>query len=182
MPLDKIRGMIAFATPLRVISRPERLIVQDYRPTTVMLLAGVGVGVFAVFFFLLLLRGDAGVDSFGLWATGIVAVACLAACLRGTLREVYIFDRPSDSYTFVRQFIHRKETIEGALTQFTGARVETHHHENGESYTVVLRQEGMFLTGVAEQTLREEVPVLNSYTNETRIADAIARFLIRSRP
>jgi len=35
----------------------------------------------------------------------------------------------------------------------------------------------MFLTGVSEQTLREELPIFNSYDRESGIADAISSFL-----
>ena len=179
MPIEKIRDMVAFAVPLRIIARPERLIIEDYRPTWMMLLAGGGFLVFAVLFVSFLVGTVIGADSFGLWAMLIMSLVCLAGAVRGTIREVYVFDRTAGSYAFVRQFIHRKEVIEGALTQFTGARVETHTHEDSKSYTVVLRQEGMFLTGVSEQTLRDEIPILNSFHNEASIANAIDEFLHR---
>jgi len=118
-------------------------------------------------------------EGIGLWATLFFALACLAVVFHGTIWEVYVFDRPTQSYAFVRQFIHRKEIIEGALSQFTGAKVETHVGEESESYTVVLRQEGMFLTGAGEQTLREVIPLMNSFSNEAEIANAIDDFLHR---
>lgn len=37
----------------------------------------------------------------------------------------------------------------------------------------------MFLTGVGEQTLREVVPIFNSYDREAEIANAIDKFLSR---
>ena len=173
--------MLAFATPIRVIARPERLIVQDYRPTMLMLLAGAGFVAFAAIGISMLLSIDTATDSFGLWAVAIFAVVCLAASTRGTLREVYVFDREADSYAFVRQFLHRREVIEGALSQFAGARVQAHSTDDGgDVHYVVLRQGGMFLTGVTEQTLREEAPVLNSFANEARIANAMDDFLRRT--
>ena len=165
MPIEKISNMIAFAKPLRIIARPERLVIQDYRPTMLMLIAAAGAVVMAVLFVGFLVQAGVGVDSFGFWVLLALSLMCLAVASRGTVREVYVFDRTTDTYRFVRQYVYKKEVIEGALSQFTGARVETHTHEDGKSYTVVLRQEGMFLTGVPEQSLRDEVPVLNSFSN-----------------
>ena len=132
--------------------------------------------VLAVLFVLLFFKINT-TDSFGLWATGIFAVVCLVLSFRGTIREVYYFDKTTDSYTFVRQFIHRRETIEGAMSQFSGAFVKTQTNDDSESYFVMLKQEGMFLTGVSEQTLREEAPIFNSFDIEARIANAISGFL-----
>jgi len=67
--------------------------------------------------------------------------------------------------------------IEGSMSQFTGAYVKTEETDETKSYFVVLKQEGMFLTGVNEQTLREVVPIFNSYDREARIANAITKFL-----
>ena len=180
MPIEKIRDMIAFAVPLRIIERPERLIIQDYRPTMLMLLAGVGFFVFVGLLIWMLVRFGTAVGGFAIGVMVLFALVCLGtAAYTGTIREVYVFDRATGSYAFVRQFVYRKEVIEGALSQFTGARVETHTHEDSKSYTVVLRQEGMFLTGVSEQTLRDEVPILNSFYNEASIANAVDDFLHR---
>ena len=120
-------------------------------------------------------------DSFGLWATGILAAVCAVFLFRGTIREVYYFDKETDSYAFVRQFIHRREVIEGALSQFTGAYVKTERNDDSETYYVILRQEGMFLTGVEEQKLREAVPIFNSFDREAQIANAISGYLSTKR-
>ncbi|MEO5858079.1 MAG: hypothetical protein ABIR33_03930, partial [Pyrinomonadaceae bacterium] len=108
-------------------------------------------------------------------------VGCLVGGLSQSLREVYYFDLASDSYRFERLYAYRKEVIEGSLSQFTGARVETVTHEESESYHVVLTQEGMFLTGVTEQTLREAVPIPNSFWNESEIANAITAVISTAR-
>jgi hypothetical protein len=178
---DRLWGLIAerfgFYAPVWIINRPETLTIADYRPTMLMLLAAAGfLGFSAVFIFFIVKIGWI-VDSFGFWALGLFALVCLALSFSGTIREVYYFDKTTDSYAFVRQFIHRKEVIEGALSQFTGAYVKTQSNDESESYYVMLKQEGMFLTGVSEQTLRDVVPIFNSYDNEARIADAIAGFL-----
>ena len=171
----KIRERFAFLIPLRIIRRPDSLTILDYRPTFLMFWVMVGFVVLAVLLVLFLFGLFA--DSYLLWLIGIPSVACLFLLFRGTIREVYYFDRTTDSYTFIRQFIHRREVIEGTLSQFTGAYVKTVEHKESESYFVVLKQEGIFLTGVSEQTLREEVPIFNSLDREFRIASAISGFL-----
>jgi hypothetical protein len=141
-----------------------------------MSLTAAGFVVMSVLFFLFLFRFDEP-DSLGLWATGIPAAGCLVLSFRGTIREAYYFDKTKDSYAFVRQFIYRREVIEGSLSQFTGAYVKTIKGDESESYFVMLKQEGMFLTGVNEQTLCEEVPIFNSFGREAQIANAISGFL-----
>ncbi len=170
------REKFGFVIPLRIIRRPESLTIFDYRPTFIMFLAMALSLFLGVSLVLLIFKFDI-VDSFAMWAIGLFLAACIAFMFRGTVREVYNFDKTSDSYTFVRQFIHRREVIQGSLSQFTGARVKTVSDDESESYYVVLDQEGMFLTGVNEQTLREEVPIFNSFDSEARIANAISGFL-----
>jgi hypothetical protein len=169
----------AFINPLWIIKRPETLTILDYRPTFLMLLTAAGLVGLTVFSVFLFFSFDSAEIPIILWAIVILAAAaCVIFLFRGTIREVYYFDTTADSYTFVRQFIHRREVIEGTLSQFTGAYVKTETgDEDSESYFVVLQQEGKFLTGVNEQTLRDEVPMFNSYNREARIASAISGFL-----
>ncbi len=171
-----------FLVPLWIARRPDYLIIMDYRPTVLGFFAAVGFVVLTVLFLLFLFVWEMP-DSYGLWFTGIPALACLAISLKGSIREAYYFDKTKDTYAFVRQFIYRRELIEGSLSQFTGAYVKTETSYNSESngtsysYFVVLQQEGMFLTGVSEQTLREEAPMFNTHDREARIANAISGFL-----
>jgi len=175
--LDQIYDMFSFAVPLRIVQRPDSLVVQDYRPTWLML-SGIGMVLFfAPAFVLVVVKAPGALESFGVWALALIAVAGLILALSQPIREVYYFDLPSDSYRFERQYVYRKEIIEGSLDQFTSARVKTETHDNTETYFVVLSQEGMFLTGITEQTLRENVPVLNSFWNESEIANAITAII-----
>jgi len=165
-----------FLAPVWIIQRPETLTILDYRPTFFMALTAAGfviLGVSCVFLFFKI----ATAFSFGLWALAAPGIACVVLLFRGTIREAYYFDKTTDSYAFVRQFIHRKEVIEGSLSQFTAAYVKTETNDDSARYYVVLKQEGMFLTGVSEQNLREELPIFNSFDNEARIANAISGFL-----
>jgi len=145
-----------------------------------MFLTAVGVLILGVSFVLLFFGADIAILS-GLWTIAVPFIVLGFLLFKGTIREVYCFDKSTDTYTFVRQFIHRKEVIEGALSQFKSVYVKTETNEDSETYYVILKQEGMFLTGVNEQTLREEVPVFNSFDKEALIANAISGYLYPSR-
>src|SRR3982751_7145865 len=179
-PFERIWEMIAdkfaFLVPLWIARQPERLTILDYRPTFTMFLTALGFLLVAGSLPLLFFGVGMALVS-GLWTIAIPGLACAFLLFRGTIREAYYFDKSTDSYAFVRQFIHRREVIEGALSQFTGAYVKTETSEDSETYYVVLKQEGMFLTGVSEQTLRDEIPIFNSFDREARIANAISSFL-----
>jgi hypothetical protein len=177
---DKISERFDFLVPLWIMRRPESLAVIDYRPTFMMfavivllIVSLIGIGWFAMNFDpeLWLIGG----------ISGLAAAAAVFLLFRFTIREVYYFDTITDKYVFIRQFIHRREVIEGALSQFSGATVKTERDEDSETHFVVLKQEGMFLTGVSEQILREEVPIFNSYSREARIASAISGILALKR-
>jgi hypothetical protein len=180
--LDTISDLLRFVTPLRIIKRLDSLVIQDYRPTWAMFLGLIGSLVFAAAFISFLLSVDIGVDSFGMWSTGLMTLGCLVYALRGTLREVYYFDKTSGAYAFVRQFLYKKEVIEGGLSQFRAVRVHMEIRLDGDGHTspryiISLLQDGMLLGGAHEQPLREQTPILNSHANAVRIASAIASFL-----
>jgi hypothetical protein len=170
---EKIYDMIAIATPIRVIERPESLTIMDYRPTIVMALClPVGLAMAGFSIWLIVAFGTAAMLGFVI--CGLLAIVAIVFALQQSLREVYYFDKQKDSYCFVRQFAFRREVIEGSLEQFTGASVKTVTNDESNSYYVVLNQEGMFLTGVSEQTLRENAPIFNTFSNEATIANAIS--------
>lgn len=178
---DLIWERFGFLAPVWVVKRPETLTIVDYRPTLMMFLSVAGFLFFgAAFIFLFIKFGM--IDSFGFWAVALIAAVFFILSFRGTIRETYFFDKTKASYAFVRQFIHRKEVIEGAMSQFTGAYVKTERSDDTDCYYVILKQEGMFLTGANEQILREELPIFNSFDNESDIANAISEFLSSTRP
>ena len=174
---EMISESLGSLIPLRIIRRPETLAILDYRPTFVMAATVLRFVILAASFVLLFFKIDSGA-SLALVAVGAPAAACVFLVFRGTIREVYYFDKTKDSYAFVRQFIHRKEVIEGAMSQFTGAYVKTEENEDSRSYFVMLKQDTMFMTGETEQALRENVPWFNSFDREARIANAISSFLL----
>jgi hypothetical protein len=173
---SKFTERFDFLVPLWIVRRPESLAIFDYRPTFMMfavivllIISLIGLGLFAINFdpALWLIGGVAG----------LAAAVAVFLLFRFTIREVYYFDAAKDKYIFTRQFIHRSEVIEGSLSQFSGATVKTERNEDSETHFVVLKQEGMFLTGVGEQILREEIPIFNSSSREARIAGAISGIL-----
>ena len=171
--IEKIYDMVAIAAPIRVIERPESLTIMDYRPTLVMALClPGGLAMLGLAIWLIIAFGTEAM--LGVVVCGTLAIAAMVFALQQTVREVYYFDKAKDSYCFVRQFVHRREVIEGSMEQFTGASVKTVTNDESESYYVVLDQEGMFLTGVYEQTLREQAPIFNTFSNEATIANAIS--------
>lgn len=177
-PYEKIKGMINWLVGVKIIKRAESLIIEDRRPTWPMLLSMLGSFVFSVIFGLrFLFANAAGVDSFGMWSLGLAAIVCVALSFRGTIREVYIFDKPSDTYRFTRQFIYKKDVIEGTISQFRGVGVRTDEIEDSTKHSVVLRQDGLLLGASPEQPIRESTPALNSWDTEARIANAIHQFL-----
>jgi hypothetical protein len=177
---DRLSGMfwdrIGWVAPVSIVVRDDTLSISDHRPTWTMFLTALGLLAIVVSAILLFFRLDVAIAS-GLLAIGAPGIVCVFFLFRSTLREVYFFNRTNDRYVFVRQFIHRKELIEGSMSQFTGAYVKTETNEDSDTYFVVLKQEGMFLTGVSEQTLREVVPMFNSFEQEAEIANAIEAFL-----
>lgn len=172
----RVRAPFAILSPVWIVKRHGLLTVIDYRPTFVMLLSSVGFVTMTIAFVLLLFPYRQS-DSFGLWFVGTTAVVCFFFLFRGTIRESYHFEKKTGSYAFVRQFIHRREVIEGTLSQFRGAFVQTEYEHRTTSHFVVLREEGLFLTGVNEQRLRESSPSLNFHSIESRIAKAINSFV-----
>jgi hypothetical protein len=182
-PFEKIKHMVNWLVGVRIMARPDQLIIQDRRPTWPMLLGGVGAIAFPMIFVLRYFFGnDVGVDSFGMWAIGVAALVCIGLSFRGTIGEQYVFDRPSDTYQFARRFIYKKEVIEGTLTQFRGVGVVTTVTEDTdgnstEKHSVVLRQDGLLFGASPNQPIRESKPALNFWNTEARIAQAIHKFL-----
>jgi len=178
--IGKLRDMIAFAMPVQIIARPDSLVIKDYRPTWLLLFGLTGFVMLGVALLLFLIGVKFSVDSMGLWALLFLATAFVVFGLKGTLREVYYFDKPSDSYRFERQFLYKKDVIEGGLGQFRAVRVHLEDRQDENShplYKISLLQDGMTLGGSPEQPLRETPALLNTHSSETRIGSAIAKFL-----
>lgn len=178
--IEKVREMIAFAMPVRIIDRPESLVIKDYRPTWLLLFGLTGLVMLGIALVLFLIGVKFSLDSAGLWALLLLSTAFVVFGLKGTLREVYYFDRKTGGYRFERQFVFKKDVIEGGLGQFRAVRV---HLEDGQDesssplFKISLLQDGMTLGDSYEQPLRGTPALMNSHSMETRIGSAIAKFL-----
>lgn len=116
---ESIWDRFAFIAPVRIIRNRETLSIVDYRPTFTMFLTGLGFVCLAIAAVLLFFRFDAGLLS----GLSVIAASCLVGVVflfRGMIREINFFDKATDSYFFTRQFIHRREVIQGSMSQFTG--------------------------------------------------------------
>lgn len=176
--LEKITDMLAFAKPVRVIARPDSLLIRDHRPTWIVLLAGVGFVILLVGFVSYLLSADVGLDSMGMWFAGAITVGLLVVAFRGSLFETYYFDKTTNSYRFVRRSIHKSDVIEGGLGQFRAVRVHEYVEKNAQGhsssrYVVSLLQDGPTLGGAYDQPLRDDRPFLS--THAYRHADRRSR-------
>ncbi len=182
-PYEKIKHMVNWLVGVRIITRPDQLIIEDRRLTWPMLLSMLGVVLFPLAFVFRYFVGEGvAIDSTGNWLLGVATLVCIALSFRGTLRELYVFDKPSDTYHFARQFLYKKEVIEGTISQFRGAGVVTTVTEDGEGnertrHSVVLRQTGLLFGASPDQPIRESKPALNFWKTEARIAQAIHKFL-----
>ena len=159
------------------MTRPDQLIIEDRRPTWPMLLSILGAIFFSLVFIFSFFGYNFFIDALGIWMVGIPAVVCIGLSFLGTIREIYVFDKPSDTYHFARQFLYKKEVIEGTISQFCGVGVQTVTQDDWEKHSVVLRSEGMFLGLTPFQEIRASKPALNFWSAEDRIAHAISKFL-----
>lgn len=179
--IGKIMDMFAFLVPVKVIRRPDSLLIRDHRPTWIVLLAAAGFVILLIGFISYLLSADAGVDSMGMLFVGGITIGLLLLAFRGSLFETYYFDKTTNSYRFVRRSIHKGDVIEGGLDQFRAVRVHEHIERSSEGnthrYVVSLLQDGLTLGGGYDQPLRDDRPFLGTHANATRIGSAIADFL-----
>jgi hypothetical protein len=116
-------------------------------------------------------------DAIALPFIGVALVAALVFIIRGTFREVYVFDKTRDAYIFTRQSVLKKDVLEGSASQFRAVQLQLRSTEDNDTYMVTLLMQGMLLGQSDTQILRESPPVFNSYDAEARIANAIAKFL-----
>ena len=161
-----------------ILSRPEQLYIEDRRPTWAMLFSIFGAIGFSVAFVIRFFFGQGvGVDSVGMWVIGGLALLFVGLPFCGTVRERYVFDKPSDTYQFTRQFIYKKEVIEGTISLFRGVGVRTDKVDDSITHAAVVRQEGLLFGAPSEQRLRETKPAFNFLRTEARIAEAIHKVL-----
>lgn len=168
--------------PVKIIRLDDVLIIEDRRPTAALFVSGL-VGILTLGF---IIPATVELISLGfLWVVlvfGGMGIFLIGYCLTRTFREIYVFDRAKDTYTFTRQSAFKKDVIEGALSRFRAVQVQR-KEVSGESgtqeiYHVALLEQGGLLFGSSgTQLLREDPPIFNSFEAESRIAGAITSFL-----
>lgn len=182
--MQKIRDLINFIFPVYIITRDDVLMIEDRRPTLSMFLSGVGFIAILGYVGPVVVGDWVGIDlgqkpkELPFFFIGAFLIVILFFVVRGTFREVYVFDKTRDVYTFTRQSVIKKDISEGSLSQFRAVQVERRpNDEGGEKYMVALLMQGLLLGASDTQILREKPPVFNSVAAETRIANSISKFL-----
>ena len=179
---DRIFDILDYIFPVYIIRRDEVLVIEDRRPNRLMIFAAYILLAVIAFVIWGLFSGGLKVDSFTYAFVGVIAAATLFICARGTLREVYVFDKSKDTYVFTRQTLLKKDVIEGAASQFRAGMVLRQEINSDRIsdyiYYAALIQNGDLLLGTNEvQKLRQDPPMYNRHQTEIRIVGAITSFL-----
>lgn len=175
--VEKIWDILNYIFPVYVIDRMEVLIIEDRRPTLLMLLSALAMLAMIVYAISSLPSIRIGEDIWFIVGMGAIILFLGVVVSRGTFREIYVFDKPRDTYTFTRQSVLKKDVLQGSLSQFRAVYVGERRRDDSRMYMVALLQQGMLLGASETQILRENPPVFNSRFTELRIATAISKFL-----
>lgn len=181
--LEKIFDIINYIFPVYIIDHNDALYIEDRRPTGRMLILGpaaLALLAYALYLFASYLWAGAtpGENPWLLVALIVGSAVCALLALSGTFREIYVFDKPRDTFVFTSQSLLKKDVIEGGLSQFRAVEVEAIDvDDNNFVYRVVLLQHGPFLSGSDRHILRESETLFGSRRDEARIANAISKFL-----
>jgi len=191
-PLD----MINYLVGVRIIASDESLYIEDRRPTQ-----GVGFSVGAVIVVGLLvtwgwITKDFVLDWFTVTLTAVPVVVAVYFLIKNNYREVYIFNKKTDSFSFARQSLFRNDLLEGSASQFRAVQVlkrtaddrdfgeivsdqfmKTDSRSGRETYSTALMCQGPLFGQSDTQILRESPPLLSLRRTERRIASAISKFL-----
>ncbi len=187
--MEKIWNIINYLVGVTIYDRNDVLVIEDRRPNRNLFLSVLAL--VASLCFLVVgavnLWKDTGIgirlDGYKFAFVGVALVAALVFAIRETFREVYVFDKPHDTYIFTRHSLLNKDVLEGSLSQFRAVQIERRTNEDSETYSktytymVALLMEGLLLGQSDTQILREQPPLFNSKAAENRIAAAIAKFL-----
>lgn len=193
---EQFWDILDYLFPVYIVNRDDVLVIEDRRPTSSMffsvllLLAAIVVAIWGW------LSATLKLDALSFITMGGILGAALYFCIRGTVREVYVFDRSKDTYIFTRQGVFKKDVIQGSASQFRAAEVLRQISKNDDNYInesllkksnsfwvsyiyrAALLQNPELLLGTDEiQILREQAPIFSSHKVETRTVAAIASFL-----
>lgn len=182
--MDFYYNIINYLFPVLIYKDTNALTIEDRRPSNIQLIfaaGGIGLLVFALYSAGMLI----GTGYYSLLALLIAgAILLIFAAVLKPFREMYNFDKTTDTYVFVRRGMLKSETEEGSLSQFRAVQVERRlvSGEGGieENYHVALLKTSELLFGSPPVLILREGdshPVFSSFSSETRIAKAITDFL-----
>ena len=181
--MDYFRNLINHICGVWIVARDEVLIIEDRRPTLRTALSFGALLIVLAFAVWSWLTGTLKLDGINIFFFAFVVIVALIFAFKDNFREVYVFNKKTDTYTFTRQSILRKDVLEGSASQFRAVQIERRRTEGNndqidtEKYMVALLMQGMLLGQSDTQILRETPPFLNSLEAERRIAAAISKFL-----
>jgi hypothetical protein len=194
--METIGNMIHYLVGVYIVEFDGVLTIEDRRPTQKM---GVSVGGLAIVSAMVLwgwLSASLIVDAFTITMTVIMFSVGLFFIARENFREVYIFDKKTDSYTFTRQSLIRRDVMEGTPSQFRAVQVEKRLKDDRDGadllgdivlkkdsrsgspiYMTALLMQGLLLGQSDTLILRNAPPFISTQRTESRIANAIGKFL-----
>ncbi len=112
------------------------------------------------------------------------SIFLIIKALLAPFREIYIFDKNTDTYTFVRRSLIKSQTEQGSLSQFRAIQierrfVEDEYTESETFHIALLKNEGLLFGSPSRVIFREESsqPIFSNLSTEFRIAEAIEKFL-----
>lgn len=191
-PLD----MINYLFGVTIVASDESLYIEDRRPAQ-----GLGFSMIA----LVVVGSIVGwgwltrnivFDEFTIALTAVPIAVTLFFLVKNNFREVYIFNKKTDSFSFRRQSVFRNDELEGSASQFRAVQVlkrvgddrdfsdlvsdqfmKTDSRSGRVTYSAALMCQGPLFGQSDTQILRESPPLLSLRRTERRIAAAIAKFL-----
>lgn len=194
--MERLWDMMNYLFGVWIVAQDDVLYIEDRRPTQKMGLSVGGIIVIGTFASWAWLKDVLIVDAYTITLTLAPVVVALFFIVRGNFREVYVFNKKTDSYTFTRQSVLRKDVLEGSASQFRAVQIEkrirddrdatslvgdmllkTDSRSGDEVYMVALLLDGLLFGQSDTQILREDPPFLNFRSTENRIANAIGKFL-----
>jgi len=191
-PLD----MINYLFGVTIVDKDDALYIEDRRPTqAVGLSIGALVLVWAVATWSWMSEAMV-IDWYTISLTAAPVVVALYFLVKNNFREIYVFNKKTDSFSFTRQSLFRKDVLEGSASQFRAVQVlkriaddrdftelvsdqftNTDSRSGRITYAAALMCGGPLFGQSETQILREKPPLLSLRRSERRIAAAISKFL-----
>src|SRR5215470_9901093 len=106
---DRFYDILDYLFPVYIIKRDQTLSIEDRRPTAITFISGsLSILFLAGAAATIALKGFTSDVGYVLGPAAGFLVS-FAFGIKGTFREIYVFDKPSDTYIFTRQSIWKKD-------------------------------------------------------------------------